>query len=102
MAEVRLDQLLGRTVIAQSGRAVGRIEEVIAVEESDGCYIDEFHMGRYALAERMAAWRITRSIARVIGHGKSYRVPWNKLELSDPKRPKLLCPVDELVELEAD
>src|SRR6476661_7870352 len=97
MAEIRLEQLLGRVVMAQNGRAVGRIEEVIAVEDADGCYIDEFHMGRYALAERMAAWRITRSIARTIGHGRSYRVPWSKLELSDPKRPKLLCPVDDLL-----
>ena len=101
MAEVRVEEILGRRVIAQNGRGVGHIEEVIAVEEQDGCYLNEFHMGQYALAERMSAWRITRSIARIIGHGKSYRIPWNKLDLSHPKRPKLLCPVDELEELKA-
>ena len=82
MAEIRLEQLLGRVVMAQNGRAVGRIEEVIAVEDADGCYIDEFH-GRYARRENGSVAHHAFDCQK-IGHGKSYRVPWNKLELSRP------------------
>ena len=32
--------------------------------------------------------------------GSSLRVPWDKLDLSDPEKPRLLCSVDELEKIE--
>ncbi|MFN2599312.1 MAG: hypothetical protein ABR563_19255, partial [Pyrinomonadaceae bacterium] len=49
--------------------------------------------------ERLAALSIGRVILGKLGarrgHG-GYRVPWDKLDLSDPSRPRLRCPVEEL------
>ncbi|TGR73262.1 hypothetical protein EN836_34265, partial [Mesorhizobium sp. M1C.F.Ca.ET.193.01.1.1] len=30
-----------------------------------------------------------------------YRIPWDKLDISDPTRPRLLCPDQELVAFKA-
>jgi hypothetical protein len=100
MSEVRVELLLGRKVVAPNGRSAGHIEEILAKEEGDRCVIAEFHLGRYALVERLGAWRIMRAISRHVGHGKSYRVPWDQLDLADPKHPRLLCSAEELKPLD--
>ena len=88
--EIYAELLLGRNVIALNGRAVGRIEEMRVGDHAD---ITEFHIGRTALLERLAM--------PLVGRGKrtGYRVPWDKLDLSDPMRPRLKCTVDELKRL---
>jgi hypothetical protein len=45
--------------------------------------------------------RALLSVLPVRGKRGGYRVPWNKLDLSDPLRPRLRCSVDELEPLEA-
>jgi len=95
--EVHVESLLGRRVLAVDGRPVGRLEEVVASFDGGECHVDEFHVGAYALLERLAAWHLGRAIlgALRIG-GPSYRVRWNQLDLADPERPRLRCGVDEL------
>jgi hypothetical protein len=49
--------------------------------------------------ERLAALSIGRAVLGVFGIRKKrggFRVPWDKLDLSDPKAPRLLCAIDEL------
>jgi hypothetical protein len=55
--------------------------------------ITEFLVGSTALLERLAVHLRGRR------KGKGYRVPWDKLDLTDPARPKLKCTVDELARL---
>jgi hypothetical protein len=55
--------------------------------------------------ERLAAWAIGRELLRLFGakhKGGGYRVPWDKLDLSDPVRPRLTCKVEELAQLESE
>jgi sporulation protein YlmC with PRC-barrel domain len=97
--EIRIELLLGRAVIGLNGRAVGRLEEVQAELQEGRCLVTEFHVGSYAIFERLAAWGLGRTFLHVLGarrkHG-GYRVPWEQLDLSDPERPRLRCQVGQL------
>ena len=86
--KVRLERLLGRRVLDRDGRVAGRLEEVRAHREGDACVIDEYHLGAAALLERLSARVLFRRHAR--------KVPWDKLDLSNPDRPRLLCSADDL------
>ncbi|HEX8073130.1 MAG TPA: hypothetical protein VF546_24495 [Pyrinomonadaceae bacterium] len=101
--EIHVELLLSRRVLALNGRPVGRLEEVRAELRRGECFVIEYLIGTYALFERLAAWRVGRELLKVFGarrrHG-GYRVPWDKLDLSDPTRPRLRCPVTELAPLE--
>jgi sporulation protein YlmC with PRC-barrel domain len=103
--EVQVELLLSRRVLALNGRPVGRLEEIQAELRGGACYVTEFHVGAYALFERLAASSIGRELLKLIGvnrKGGGYRVPWDKLDLRDPARPRLLCEVKELKPLEEE
>ena len=103
--ELNVELLLNRRVLARNGRAIGRLEEVEAELREGVAYVTEFHVGAYALFERLAAWSsIGRELLKLFGarRGGGYRVPWDKLDLSDPVRPRLLCDVSELQPLEEE
>lgn len=98
--EIHLELLLGRRVVDAEGRHAGRLEEMRAELRADEWVITEFLVGRAALVERLSAWKIGMSLLRLLGSRKGaaagYRVPWDKLDLSDPARPRLSCLCDEL------
>lgn len=99
VTEVHLELLLGRRVIDVDGYACGRLEEVVAEERGGECVVSEYLVGRAALVERLSAGHVGRSILSLLGAKgahSGHRVPWDKLDLSDPERPRLLCRLDEL------
>ncbi len=90
--EVRLELLIGAQVRGRNGRPVGRVEEVLATEDGGEWLVREFHIGGAALLERLSS--------QITGHRpRGFRVPWDKLDLSDPGRPRLTCPLDDLERL---
>jgi sporulation protein YlmC with PRC-barrel domain len=100
--EVHLELLLGKPVLDPDGKTVGRVEEVRAREEGEEWVVTEYMIGPAALVERLSAWSvggpIKHALARVFGREaeRGYLVPWDKLDLSDPASPRLLCSPDEL------
>jgi sporulation protein YlmC with PRC-barrel domain len=96
--EINLELLLGQRVFSLNGRKVGRLEEVRAELQEGRCFVTEFHLGKYALLDRLAALHIGRTVLRLFGAGKpgGYRVRWDQLDLSDPERPRLRCEVAKL------
>jgi sporulation protein YlmC with PRC-barrel domain len=98
MSEVHFEMLLGVEVLDPSGRAAGRLEEVVAEARGGELVVSEYHIGSYAMVERLSAWTIGRAVLQLFGasRGPGYRVPWNKMDLSDPGRPRLTCPLAEL------
>jgi sporulation protein YlmC with PRC-barrel domain len=88
--QVYLELLLGRAVLSQEGRRVGRIEEVRAGEHQE---ITEFLIGEGALLERLSAMGLFR------WKKKGYRVRWDQIDWSDMDRPRLTCPLSDLVRL---
>ncbi len=90
--EVRLDRLLGRSVIAPNGRRVGRLEEFRAYKEGPGWTVTEFVIGPAGLLERLDL-----GARLVLGRkSHSYVARWDQLNVDDEQRVRLTCPIEEL------
>lgn len=101
--EIRLELMLGQRVLGQDGGIIGRIEEVRAEQQGGSLSVAEYHVGADAVLERLSASIIGGAILAVLHmpRGKGgYRVPWNKLDLSDPRNPRLTCAVRVLAKLD--
>lgn len=91
MKEVNIELLIGRKVFDENGRAVGRIEEVLAIEHGDDLVVSEFHIGTYGLFERLSVYHFGVGLLRFLGArghvADPKRIPWQELDLSDPQKP---------------
>lgn len=100
--ELRLELLLGKCVFDVVGNQVGRIEEVRVEQQNEEWVILEYLVGFAAILERLSAWNLGTGLLHLLGARnvyKSYRIPWDKLDLSNPDRPRLTCTVEELKEI---
>lgn len=100
--ELHLELLLGRPVIDSAGKRVGRIEEVRVEQQADEWVIVEYLVGLAAIAERLSIPNLTTRLLPLFREkniGESYRIPWDKLDLSDPNHPRLTCTIKELQEM---
>jgi len=97
MREINAELLLGRRVLAPDGRSAGRIEEIVAEPQGGVLAVREYHLGSYALMERLAATPFGRAMLDFFYGselGRSYRVPWDKLDLTQFNLiPKFMHPV---------
>jgi hypothetical protein len=83
-------------VFARYNEPVGRLEEIRALGRGTGLVVTEYVLGEAGLLERMhVGVRLLFGLER---HG--YVVRWDQLDISRPERPRLLCPLEELQELE--
>ncbi|XGV99027.1 MAG: hypothetical protein ACAF41_08830 [Leptolyngbya sp. BL-A-14] len=101
--ERHLELLLGRCVYDTADNRVGRIEEIRAEQEGSDWVIQEYLLGATAILERLSAWSLGIGILRLLGAHKlqvGYRVPWDKLDLSDVHHLRLNCSIDALQPLE--
>jgi sporulation protein YlmC with PRC-barrel domain len=100
--EIHIELLLGKKVLALNGRSIGRLEEMRTERIRNQLFVSEFLVGSYAVFERLSALSIGRAILTVLGahrKGRGYRIPWDKMDLADPERPRLLCKVEELLSI---
>jgi sporulation protein YlmC with PRC-barrel domain len=100
-SEVHIERLLGRRVLDSTGQSVGRIEEVIAEEKGDEYVVREYLVGSTALLDRLSAWDVGRALLGILRakENAGYRVPWDKLDLTNPEKPCLHCTAHELEKL---
>ena len=99
---IRLEQLLGRKVKDPTGRAAGRIEEVLADWDGRTWTVQAYLLGRGGLADRLSIAGLSGFLVDTLGgHGNptTRKVPWNQLDLTDPHHPRLRCSVDDLTPL---
>ena len=100
---VHVELLLGEKVFGLNGLVIGRLEEIRTEINKGHFFVSEFLVGKYALFERLAAWRIGRSLLRVLGKRKEgYRIRGNQIDLTDPAHPRVLCDVDELMPMQEE
>ncbi|GAX43138.1 hypothetical protein NIES4075_41500 [Tolypothrix sp. NIES-4075] len=100
--EIHLELLLGKTVLDSTGKAIGRIEEVRASKQGEEWIVQEYLIGYAAILERLSAWTVGLGILHLLGARKihdGYTIPWDKLDLTDPNKPRLRCSLDELKSL---
>jgi sporulation protein YlmC with PRC-barrel domain len=97
--EIHLELLLGKPVLDSTGKAIGSIEEVRASKQGEEWIVQEYLIGYAAVLERLSAWTVGLGILHLLGahkiHG-GYTIPWDKLDLTDPNKPRLRCSLDEL------
>jgi sporulation protein YlmC with PRC-barrel domain len=96
--ELNVERLLGKRVLDRDGRRVGRIEEVVAIREGATCVVTAYLLGATGLLGRLAAWRVARPLLYSLRGGGRHatRIPWDKVDLRDPARPRLTCAREEL------
>jgi sporulation protein YlmC with PRC-barrel domain len=95
---IHAEYLLGRVVYDTDGRKVGRIEEIEAEETRDGCYVSCFVLGEKGLLERLSTHVAPLFFGAVTAKGeqRGLGIPWEKMDISNPKRPRLRCRKTEL------
>ena len=99
--ELHVELLLGLKVFDSEGKPAGRLEEIIAERNGDEWVVREYWVGPSALLYRFSVRNVAHSLLGIFGAKGSigYRVPWNKIDFSRPKRLRLNCRCDELEEL---
>jgi sporulation protein YlmC with PRC-barrel domain len=94
--ELHAERLIGKRVAISDGRPIGRIEEMI-VEIIDGeTVVTEFHIGRGAAVERFGAFVRQLPFFGWLPRGKTYCIPWNLMDFSDPRRPAARIEADRI------
>jgi hypothetical protein len=102
MSQVHVELLIGRTVVDSAGRRVGRIEEIVAAEMDGECRVLEYHLGTWGTLERIgAAGRLGAGLlnAFVPRTHRACAVSWDRMDLSDPMRPRVTVRREELPNL---
>ena len=101
--EVALHHLLGRTVRDPNGREVGRVEELraeIELHEGGNDYVvTEFDVGSFGAVETLAGPYFARLLLQRLGRFAPYsghRIPWDRIDLTDPRNPRSLDTLEEL------
>jgi len=96
---IHAEHLLGRIVRDTNGRKVGRIEEIEVETNSKGAYVTAFVVGAAGLLERMSlkgfAPLFLPSLVKR-SEKNACRIPWDKMDLSNPRKPRSRCPREEL------
>jgi hypothetical protein len=96
---IHLQHLIGQGVLDSAGQRVGHIEEIRATNSNDGCYVEEYLLGQRGLALRLSIPHFANVLIRRLGAQNqpiSHRVPWQKMNISDPRHPRLRCTTQEL------
>jgi hypothetical protein len=103
MSEVLLSHLLGRRVYDAEGNSIGRLEELRAEIELHAHGADyvvvEYHVGAYGGLEALAGGHFARHFLRLLTpviRYKRYAVPWEWMDLADPRRPVVMRSAREL------
>lgn len=90
--DVKVQLLLGTKVHDLAGVKVGRIEEIRVDRRDNDLVVQAYLIGASGWIERLSAWTLVRPIRRSLGLRHiyfAYEVPWQDMDLSDPKRPRL-------------
>ena len=90
--DTKVHLLVGTKVHDVDGRKVGRIEEIRVKREEKALLVESYLIGASALIDRLSARTLVRPIRRLLRarHFYSvYEVPWQEMDLSDPKLPVL-------------
>jgi hypothetical protein len=96
---IHLEQLLGRKVKDPAGRTAGHIEEILADWDGRTWTVQAYLLGRGGLADRLSIAGFSGLVVDSLGgygNPTSQKVPWNQIDLTDPRHPRLRCSVDEL------
>ena len=88
--DIKIELLVGTKVHDVDGVKIRRIEEIRVERQDKALLVESYLIGASALIERLSARTLVRPIRRLLRtrHIYSvYEVPWQDMDLTDPKRP---------------
>lgn len=90
---LRADLLNRQLVRDREGVAIGHLHELCAREVDGELVVTEYHLGRGALMHRFGI-----PLLHLFGFraAEPIRIPWDRLDLSDPGRPRFDGLADEV------
>jgi sporulation protein YlmC with PRC-barrel domain len=90
--DIKVQLLVGTKVHDAEGRKVGRIEEIRVERQETALLVESYLIGASALIDRLSARTLVRPIRRFLRAQRIYSVyeiPWQDMDVTDPKRPVL-------------
>jgi hypothetical protein len=90
---INVEQLLGVKVRDVDGEVIGRIEEFRVERTDDALMLQAYLIGASAVIQRLSAWTLVRPIKHALDTSRLYslyEVPWQDMDLSDPRKPKVV------------
>jgi len=97
---VHVELLMGRRVVDASGKSVGHIAEILAAPDDSGnLVVREYLLRRHRLLDSFNVPGVAGGLVRLLGGHSAHagvKVPWDQMDLSDPRHPKTRGAVDEL------
>ena len=99
MRQLRLLEILGRKVVDSEGVTLGHLEEIEMERGAESCPVQAYLVEHRGLLDRMSSWTLTSSMQKALSRRSSkkpYRVPWDEMDLSDPRHPRTLVPKSAL------
>jgi len=101
VTEVRVEAFLGKRVRDADGRFIGHLHDVRARREGDTLVVVDYLVGPAALFERFSLLEFGREMLALFGFARSrgYVVPWQRMDLTVPGKPRCTCPAAELERL---
>lgn len=103
--ELQYELLLSRKVTDSEGKTMGRLEEASTSMVGGECVVLDFHVGGFSGLERLGNVTLISRLIRTLGGGRFYRtfvVPADQLDLSDPHHPRARRPMDEFQTLRSE
>jgi sporulation protein YlmC with PRC-barrel domain len=89
-----IERLLGRSVRDIDGRRAGRIEEIEVETSRHCCFVTGFILGTEGLLQRLSFRGIGPLFIPSLSakaKKRAHAVPWQQMDLRNPKRPRLRC-----------
>ena len=94
MKLVPFERMVGRKVHDPEGKKVGRIVAVRVDWEGKDCVVRDYLLGTAALMKRLGL-----SAKVILGMPLKHEprsISWDLMDISDPEKPRLLCPLAEI------
>ena len=85
MRTVRLEDFVGQPVHDADGRELGRLHEARARRKGGELELVDYLVGPGGWLERLG-----------LGRSRAYVVPWQRMDLSEPGKPRCTCRAEEL------
>jgi sporulation protein YlmC with PRC-barrel domain len=99
MKHIQLREMLGRRVVDSEGVHIGRLEEIEAERGKEHCVVEYFIVEHRGLLDRVSTWTLSAPLQEKLSRRASsqpYRVAWDQMDISDPKRLRTLVPKELL------
>ena len=87
--EIAFERMLGRLVVDERGRPVGRLEEAHAERREGEMVVTEWVLGAGGLLERLGLSALIGTLVGGWAQREPQVVDWDDLDVSDPERPRL-------------